>query len=136
MRRCRQPELTPLPVRKAHNSMNTDISCDPAFKPAALDAIDVVYEVTAKFVVTAGAYNGVPTKETLVSLINSGAGFTSDNVESIAILEVKMDEELIAKSEGLSERSEERRVGKECVSKCRSRWSPYTKQNNNQKKLK
>src|SRR3546814_18932203 len=26
---------------------------------------------------------------------------------------------------GFSERSEERRVGKECVSKCRSRWSPY-----------
>src|SRR3546814_13759643 len=24
-------------------------------------------------------------------------------------------------------RSEERRVGKECVSKCRSRWSPYHK---------
>src|SRR3546814_12135274 len=24
-----------------------------------------------------------------------------------------------------SVRSEERRVGKECVSKCRSRWSPY-----------
>src|SRR3546814_3377583 len=23
------------------------------------------------------------------------------------------------------ERSEERRVGKECVSRCRSRWSPY-----------
>src|SRR3546814_977784 len=26
---------------------------------------------------------------------------------------------------GLSARSEERRVGKECVSTCRSRWSPY-----------
>src|SRR3546814_15078586 len=26
---------------------------------------------------------------------------------------------------GLSGRSEERRVGKECVSTCRSRWSPY-----------
>src|SRR3546814_15962268 len=26
---------------------------------------------------------------------------------------------------GASERSEERRVGKECVSTCRSRWSPY-----------
>src|SRR3546814_10124062 len=26
---------------------------------------------------------------------------------------------------GLSQRSEERRVGKECVSTCRSRWSPY-----------
>src|SRR3546814_10910453 len=25
----------------------------------------------------------------------------------------------------LMRRSEERRVGKECVSKCRSRWSPY-----------
>src|SRR3546814_2023424 len=28
-------------------------------------------------------------------------------------------------SAGTSERSEERRVGKECVSTCRSRWSPY-----------
>src|SRR3546814_14272615 len=26
---------------------------------------------------------------------------------------------------GVSPRSEERRVGKECVSTCRSRWSPY-----------
>src|SRR3546814_13788087 len=28
------------------------------------------------------------------------------------------------------ERSEERRVGKECVSTCRSRWSPYDSKNN------
>src|SRR3546814_14451020 len=27
--------------------------------------------------------------------------------------------------DGVDRRSEERRVGKECVSKCRSRWSPY-----------
>src|SRR3546814_15543891 len=27
--------------------------------------------------------------------------------------------------EGSDDRSEERRVGKECVSTCRSRWSPY-----------
>src|SRR3546814_12893195 len=27
--------------------------------------------------------------------------------------------------EGIPARSEERRVGKECVSTCRSRWSPY-----------
>src|SRR3546814_12684808 len=27
--------------------------------------------------------------------------------------------------DGLVARSEERRVGKECVSTCRSRWSPY-----------
>src|SRR3546814_11620694 len=29
------------------------------------------------------------------------------------------------------ERSEERRVGKECVSTCRSRWSPYHKKKKN-----
>src|SRR3546814_8883382 len=34
----------------------------------------------------------------------------------------------------LEERSEERRVGKECVSTCRSRWSPYhSKKNNNER---
>src|SRR3546814_4425868 len=30
-----------------------------------------------------------------------------------------------AKSRHAAQRSEERRVGKECVSTCRSRWSPY-----------
>src|SRR3546814_5428624 len=38
------------------------------------------------------------------------------------------DETLIDIREGrhpVIERSEERRVGKECVSTCRSRWSPY-----------
>src|SRR3546814_19714326 len=34
----------------------------------------------------------------------------------------------------VTHRSEERRVGKECVSTCRSRWSPYTEKNN--KKIK
>src|SRR3546814_8448813 len=32
---------------------------------------------------------------------------------------------LAAQAESCNMRSEERRVGKECVSKCRSRWSPY-----------
>src|SRR3546814_1730638 len=32
---------------------------------------------------------------------------------------------LVAVVEAEPERSEERRVGKECVSTCRSRWSPY-----------
>src|SRR3546814_3526973 len=30
-----------------------------------------------------------------------------------------------SRMEGFVPRSEERRVGKECVSTCRSRWSPY-----------
>src|SRR3546814_6580921 len=32
---------------------------------------------------------------------------------------------LVDASGGAAHRSEERRVGKECVSTCRSRWSPY-----------
>src|SRR3546814_17220670 len=35
---------------------------------------------------------------------------------------------------GGRDRSEERRVGKECVSTCRSRWSQYNKKKKNQKK--
>src|SRR3546814_21008546 len=31
----------------------------------------------------------------------------------------------LIKYDGVFTRSEERRVGKECVSTCRSRWSPY-----------
>src|SRR3546814_5036108 len=31
----------------------------------------------------------------------------------------------MAGPESVARRSEERRVGKECVSRCRSRWSPY-----------
>src|SRR3546814_14006004 len=34
----------------------------------------------------------------------------------------------------LGERSEERRVGKECVSTCRSRWAPYHSKKNNRTK--
>src|SRR3546814_20867982 len=39
--------------------------------------------------------------------------------------EVKQLAEKTTLTTGEIERSEERRVGKECVSTCRSRWSPY-----------
>src|SRR3546814_16822855 len=35
---------------------------------------------------------------------------------------------------GMLSRSEERRVGKECVSTCRSRWTPYHKKKKTAKK--
>src|SRR3546814_18375403 len=38
-----------------------------------------------------------------------------------------------ARSRALPVRSEERRVGKECVSTCRSRWSPYHYKKNKSK---
>src|SRR3546814_19115261 len=99
--------------------MNTDISADPEFKPAALDAIDVVYAVTAKFVVTAGAYNGIPDKEAIVALINSGPSLSADNIDTISIIEVRLDDDVIA------QRPEESSVGKQCVSEFSSRVSAY-----------
>src|SRR3546814_12217899 len=43
-----------------------------------------------------------------------------------ALMEVDNSDGDILAGPGLQEpRSEERRVGKECVSTCRSRWSPY-----------
>src|SRR3546814_16433384 len=38
-----------------------------------------------------------------------------------------------SKRHPLARRSEERRVGKECVSTCRSRWSPYHKKKKNKR---
>src|SRR3546814_12656396 len=40
-------------------------------------------------------------------------------------VEVDQQPRIGAEEGGGVERSEERRVGKECVSTCRSRWSPY-----------
>src|SRR3546814_12469464 len=42
-----------------------------------------------------------------------------------AIATVRADRDVAADLRGALIRSEERRVGKECVSTCRSRWSPY-----------
>src|SRR3546814_20427060 len=36
------------------------------------------------------------------------------------------DQQILPRPEALGLRSEERRVGKECVSTCRSRWMPYS----------
>src|SRR3546814_1585860 len=41
------------------------------------------------------------------------------------ILDRPRHSEIIAKVRAAGARSEERRVGKECVRTCRSRWSPY-----------
>src|SRR3546814_20856213 len=40
--------------------------------------------------------------------------------------DVKAQKRFISTIARRLDRSEERRVGKECVSTCRSRWSPYT----------
>ena len=39
--------------------------------------------------------------------------------------ELRMTQKQLADKLGREQRSEERRVGKECLRLCRSRWSPY-----------
>src|SRR3546814_16577506 len=80
-----------------HNSAATTI----AVLPENSDVIDIVVHVVSAFNVSANGNQdirlGTSNNETLFGTARvSGAG-----------------------------RSEERRVGKECVSTCRSRWSPY-----------
>src|SRR3546814_17214488 len=42
-----------------------------------------------------------------------------------AAVETEIDKHYSEQLDALGDRSEARRVGKECVSTCRSRWSPY-----------
>ena len=58
--------------------------------------------------------NGVDVKTVSSMLGHYSAGFTLDTYAHVTT-----DAQLKAA------RSEERRVGKECNSECRSRWSPY-----------
>src|SRR3546814_1568917 len=55
-----------------------------------------------------------------------GTGLTGRDVTPEALTRI-MDKEIVGFGELFRwlSRSEERRVGKECVSTCRSRWSPY-----------
>src|SRR3546814_15065099 len=53
--------------------------------------------------------------------------FTYNIANTQRAIGTKLSSKLVRKygMSGLQPRSEERRVGKECVSTCRSRWSPY-----------
>src|SRR3546814_11549162 len=52
----------------------------------------------------------------------AGFVFPGDRVDVLLSQKLKVEEGSAYPDD---ERSEERRVGKECVSTCRSRWSPY-----------
>src|SRR3546814_9593320 len=60
------------------------------------------------------------------TLVNMLPRFVLPDSGSILVDDVPINElSLRSLRSHLSLRSEERRVGKECVSTCRSRWSPY-----------
>src|SRR3546814_20880149 len=50
---------------------------------------------------------------------------TGDRIQDRALAEVGGKALWTRELDAALDRSEERRVGKECVSTCRSRWSPY-----------
>src|SRR3546814_17578314 len=61
-----------------------------------------------------------------------GAGVELDDQQMIAavrrgvrVIQQNLEQGLALFDDQQFDRSEERRVGKECVSTCRSRWSPY-----------
>src|SRR3546814_14824897 len=56
--------------------------------------------------------------------IGDGIDLVLDMLD-VVILETAQDMDDRIDFADVAERSEERRVGKECVSTCRSRWSPY-----------
>src|SRR3546814_18798591 len=60
----------------------------------------------------------------------SGADFTDADLRGTVLARARLRGAILA-------RSEERRVGKECVSTCSSRWSPYhyKKNTNNKSKV-
>ena len=63
-----------------------------------------------------------------LKLFYPDGSFTKEEVEEVLQISLEMRrrvKEQLKKLGGMEFRSEERRVGKECVSTCRSRWSPY-----------
>src|SRR3546814_12263365 len=60
----------------------------------------------------------------LQNVVTEGLG-AFQLVGFVRIIQDKRVEVAAPGVEDISNRSEERRVGKECVSTCRSRWSPY-----------
>src|SRR3546814_6207645 len=60
-----------------------------------------------------------------VAVVEALRGRAADPQASVDIADLELSPQVLAPLRRLALRSEERRVGKECVSTCRSRWSPY-----------
>src|SRR3546814_19629937 len=61
-----------------------------------------------------------------IVLTDGYAGFIVGRIGHVAGPRQRIHDTARGINEVAMNRSEERRVGKECVSTCRSRWSPYT----------
>ena len=70
---------------------------------------------------------GSPRGQVWAGTVHDAPGITDDELARANVLVCRRFEEPVAWEEiqAAENRSEERRVGKECQSTCRSRWSPY-----------
>src|SRR3546814_2631732 len=82
-----------------------------------LDTMTGVIAAAALFMVMASSHYVITRQARSASV----AGRMDDLEEALVVL----DGDLQRIDQVEDDRSEERRVGKECVSTCRSRWSPY-----------
>src|SRR3546814_582581 len=84
------------------------------------DIIDITYsgpDGWPLFAALVDPYRRLPTANVVVLMHGGGP----DHQSLIPLARQLCDRHAVL----LPDRSEERRVGKECVSTCRSRWSPY-----------
>src|SRR3546814_1325842 len=58
-------------------------------------------------------------------LVANASDLENNTLTATAVVISAGNGTLVNNGDGTWSRSEERRVGKECVSTCRSRWSPY-----------
>src|SRR3546814_14466090 len=62
-----------------------------------------------------------------VEAIHEFDPLTGDKTDALDVIKVYANSHYVTPRPTRQQRSEERRVGKECVSTCRSRWSPQHK---------
>ena len=61
-----------------------------------------------------------PARVCVIIPVYNGAKYLAEAIESV-LAQTYTDRSILV----IDDRSEERRVGKECAMECRSRWSPY-----------
>ena len=71
--------------------------------------------------------DGQVSAEVIQAMLPAGPAAAADGGLAGALTElfVQLRDRAVALPDGGGLRSEERRVGKECLSVCRSRWAPY-----------
>src|SRR3546814_15077177 len=110
----RVPEPWGLRPRAKEQQFALDLLLDPDIRVVALDGMagtgKTILALAAGLdqVIESNLYDKVAVYRPVVPVGKAALGFLPGTLD-----------------EKLDPRSEERRVGKECVSTCRSRWSPY-----------